>query len=272
MRGAALLFFSLPLASGLSLANFQDITSSTIPLSCQLIYDEQIPSCVVADFSGTAGCSIACQSALLGVATDVITGCSGVKVSSKTLLGIIANGGILGALCTALQTSTVAVPQTTLHTTAVAQSSAAADSVTLPTGSPGVIVASATTSASKATSTTKAETTSVQKTTSSKGVSVASLSSSSALSSAGGGIGGSSSQSTSTQIATVTAPTSTLAVKTSSSSTSKTTATKPAATQQSSSQSQEAAGGSPFDIASSASRISGRSIAVFAVAAMLLVR
>ncbi|RFU28843.1 hypothetical protein B7463_g7483, partial [Scytalidium lignicola] len=110
------LFFSLPflfpLADALSLANFQEITSNKIPLACQLAYDAQIPTCQVSDFK--EGCSRGCEEALASIANFVSIACAGTSVKSKTLLGIVQDGGIIEALCgTSSQATTAAMTTTT---------------------------------------------------------------------------------------------------------------------------------------------------------------
>lgn len=100
MRRNTILLATLaaPFTNALSLANFQDITSVLIPVTCLLTYDQQIPQCKVADFK-KPGCSQTCKSQLTQLQTAVTTACSNVIVNSNTLLGIIKSGNILGALC-----------------------------------------------------------------------------------------------------------------------------------------------------------------------------
>ena len=136
MRRKTVLLAALPFTHALSLGNFQDITSVLIPVNCLLTYDQQIPSCVVADF-GEKGCSTGCQASLTSLASNVVKACSTVTVSSNTLLGIIKGGGILPALCTSLQKPTTSKAKTSTAPAPVQQPS---EVVTLPTTSPGVQV------------------------------------------------------------------------------------------------------------------------------------
>lgn len=110
------------MARALSLGNFQGITSDSIPLSCQLAYAAEIPTCTVTDFSNS-GCTAGCVSGLQSVASNVQSACDSVEVSSVTLLGTILNGGIIQALCPTLA-ETTQPPQATI--------------VTIPTDSRGV--------------------------------------------------------------------------------------------------------------------------------------
>ncbi|PQE14691.1 hypothetical protein CJF31_00007663 [Rutstroemia sp. NJR-2017a BVV2] len=59
------------------------------------------------------GCSTACQAALTSKAACVSEACSGATVTASSLLGIIENGGIIGALCPSFFTTTVTSIKTT---------------------------------------------------------------------------------------------------------------------------------------------------------------
>lgn len=246
---------AVPAANALSLANFQSITSAFIPINCQLAYDNQIPSCTVSDFNN--GCSEVCVQGLNAMARSVSKSCDDVEVSSKTLLGIVMNGGIVEALCPTLaKTSTQATISVTVQSS-VPTAQPAAVSVTIPTDSAGVTGGLGFKTSSTTTSTPipapqseiSTETTSAVKTT------ITSSTTSQSIQSADGGLGGGGPATTSTQ---------TTAKKTTSSASAQTT---------SSQQSQDkSGGGSPFDTQSSndATRDVGRSmlalvIAMFAV-------
>ncbi|PVH89826.1 hypothetical protein DL98DRAFT_5948 [Cadophora sp. DSE1049] len=123
------LFLALPSALAFSLSNFQEITSTVIPLSCLLTYDTQIGDCKKKDFS--KGCSNDCVQNLLVVQADVQEACSTILVNPSTLLGIVKSGGIVAALCPILSETT---------TTATSTSATPQVVVTIPTSSPGVEV------------------------------------------------------------------------------------------------------------------------------------
>ena len=241
--------YILPLAEALSLANFQEITSILIPISCQLQYDSQIPTCTVSDFEN--GCSISCQSALNSMAARVSNACSDVSVNSNTLLGIVMNGGVVEALCPAETKTTTTLAKSSptpiaVSTTAPQATAAPApvSSVTLPTESPGVTggdgLSSKTSTTSEPIAQSAVSTSSSRsvpgKTTSSKTTATTAAVSSTTLQPAQGGLGGG----------------------TTSSSTSKKNAATTTAASQSSQKAQPAndgsGGGSPFDISSSGSR------------------
>ncbi|CAG8956411.1 hypothetical protein HYFRA_00003794 [Hymenoscyphus fraxineus] len=98
----------LPSANALSLANFQQITSSVIPVTCMVAYNAQIPVCTTNDFN--VACTAACQTALLLTGTTVRAGCLQVSAGSTTLLGIVMNGGIIQALCPKVTENTPVAP------------------------------------------------------------------------------------------------------------------------------------------------------------------
>lgn len=123
------LFLALPNALAFSLSNFQEITSTVIPLSCLLTYDTQIGDCKKKDFS--KGCSNDCVQNLLVVQASVQDACSTILVNPSTLLGIVKSGGIVAALCPILSETTTATSSTSATPQVV---------VTIPTSSPGVEV------------------------------------------------------------------------------------------------------------------------------------
>ncbi|KAH8801643.1 hypothetical protein F5884DRAFT_862339 [Xylogone sp. PMI_703] len=154
-RGGHSIFLALlllPLAKALSLANFQEITSSGVSLACQLAYDAQIPTCQVSDFKG--GCSRGCEEALLGIANFVSLACVGTSASSKTLLGIVQRGGILQALCSASQQTTTTTTSAMETTTTSTQQVTSETSTTMMTTSSTSIVVTTTTRVTSTTSST----------------------------------------------------------------------------------------------------------------------
>ncbi|KAI9649409.1 hypothetical protein NHQ30_001985 [Ciborinia camelliae] len=108
------LFCILRLTNALSLANFQSISATAVSLDCFVEYNTKISTCTLSDFKN--GCSLNCQSALISKYACVNRACSADYVSSKTLLGIIKSGGILGALCPNIKTSTTATRPTSTTT------------------------------------------------------------------------------------------------------------------------------------------------------------
>ncbi len=236
---------AVPAANALSLANFQSITSALIPISCQLTYDNQIPSCTVSDFNN--GCSAVCVQGLNAIARSVSRSCDDVKVSSNTLLGIVMNGGIVAALCPTLaKTSTQATISVTVQSS-VPTAQPAAVSVTIPTDSAGVTGGLG----FKTSSTTTSTPIPAPQSEISTKTTMASSTTSQSVQSADGGLGGGNPATTSTH---------TTAKKTTSSASAQTT---------SSQQSQDkSGGGSPFDTQSSndATRDVGRSMLALAVA------
>ncbi|KAF8866735.1 hypothetical protein BDZ45DRAFT_170717 [Acephala macrosclerotiorum] len=264
--------FALPTADALSLANFQQITSILIPLSCQLTYDSQIPTCTKSDFDD--GCSAGCISALNTVAQNVVDSCASITVNSNTLLGIVKNGGIVAALCPTISTTTSTLLKSS--TTPIAVSPAV--SVTIPTNSAGntgglgLKTTSATTTSIPATQSI-VSTSSEHKSSSIVSVTVKSTStkttstspsSSTSIESADGGVGGGSAASTTTTNSTSSSKQGSVATSTSSAT------SKPAAAPDSGG----TGGGSPFDISSGAIRTGGDSMLgmVILVMACILMR
>lgn len=236
MRRKLSILALLPAVNALSLANFQSITSILIPLTCQLVYDGQIPSCQVSDFN--TGCTPACVSGLNTIAAKVQAACEDVSVTSSSLLGIIQAGNIEGALCPTLASTstTTTLAKTTSAVPVVA-------SVTIPTDSAGVtgglglktsstvvsVTASTTSTKAGLTSTSTATSADSQSSSSSTSSSVSTLATATTTSNNGAG-----------NIAT----------------TSKTTSS---ATKAQQTVGGGSGGGSPFDISSGAERIGGHS-------------
>ncbi|KAK0113219.1 hypothetical protein ONS95_014914 [Cadophora gregata] len=128
-RNHLALFLAIPSAMALSLSNFQEITSTAIPLSCLLTYDTQISDCKKKDFN--KGCSDDCVQNLLDIQSDVQDVCSTILVNPSTLLGIVKSGGIVAALCPTLGSTTTSTSSTSATPQII---------VTIPTSSPGVQV------------------------------------------------------------------------------------------------------------------------------------
>ncbi|PMD39077.1 hypothetical protein L207DRAFT_584468 [Hyaloscypha variabilis F] len=255
------ILLAVPAANALSLANFQTITSDLIPLSCQLTYDSQIPSCTVSDFNN--GCSEICVAGLDAVAKAVSDSCDDVRVSSSTLLGIVKNGGIVAALCPTLAKTSAQsiVPSVTVQPSTPAAQPAAV-SVTIPTGGPGVTggLGFITTSTSTSTSTTSSTPIPVPQseisTTPTKSAKTAKTTKTTSTSQSGqaGGLGGSP------------------ATKSTTSAAKETTSTASSETTSSPQSQDKSGGGSPFDITSNdATRDAGRSMLALAVAVFAVV-
>ncbi|PSS13027.1 hypothetical protein M430DRAFT_43843 [Amorphotheca resinae ATCC 22711] len=268
MRRKAVFLAALPVTSALSLANFQEITSISIPLTCQLTYDGQIPSCTVSDFEN--GCSSTCQDSLELVAQSVSGVCSDVNVNPNTLLGIVKSGGILAALCPAPKV-TLSTPESSTH--AIQQSNTAAHTTisTIPITNPDAHTTTASTHSqsteqstvsTSSTIATIATTTTEASTISQTSTSIASASSTSTSTS----ITSTSISSAATTLSTQTQSagsniepvpvTSTTATSTSSKTSSVTKETSHS----------DSGGGSPFDISSGSSHIS-RSLSLLVMAA-----
>jgi hypothetical protein len=261
MRRKAILLTILPLADALSLANFQQITSIFIPITCQLAYDSQIPSCQVSDFNN--GCSSLCQSGLISVANGVSEACSDVSVSSSTLLGIVMDGGIIQALCPIKSAKTTATVAKSSSVIAQTPSSVAA-SVTIPTTSPGVVVAPTPSTTSKSTPSAQSAST-----TTSTSATTTSSQTTETTESAEGASAAASSTTETTQSTTEAKTTTSTGTKKDDATSTKTTAaaTTSKSGQDSETQDSGSGGGSPFDISSSGNRIKGGSMFAFVVAA-----
>jgi hypothetical protein len=129
MRRKVLLLAGLPATIAISLANFEPLDSSQIPYTCEVPYYNQIPSCLVSDFSD--GCSGVCEQALEAVAQSVIRACQGVTADPNSLLEAVLMGGIIAAVCPAEPSDTTTSSSHRHHTTST-------DIVTEPQNGPGV--------------------------------------------------------------------------------------------------------------------------------------
>ncbi|KAH8672688.1 hypothetical protein BGZ60DRAFT_283718 [Tricladium varicosporioides] len=241
------IILALPSVNAVSLANFQQITSLLIPLTCQTAYDNEIPSCTVSDFQN--GCSSICVTGLKSQARSVTNACADVTVNANTLLGRVKAGGIVEALCVSVLSSTTSSAKVTVISPSIVSSTAAV-SVTIPTGGAGVTGGLGTKTSSTSVpipqtqlSSSKSSSASIRTTTR------ASTTATTTLSSANGGIGGDDPTST-TASTTAVAVTPSPVNGSSSSSSTKTSATA-SKTAQASNGKSDSGGGSPFDIQSS---------------------
>lgn len=175
----------IPLASAISLTNFQQLTVD-VSESCAAAYDQTIPSCTTSDFATGSICSSGCVAGLNQIANSVLENCGGVVVGSTTLLGRIFNGAIISSLCpsngkstsTAQQKSTTAALSTTAHSTSQAVKSTSTKSSTATPSS------SSTSAASSSSSAVVESSSSAPSSTSTTGVSASSASSSTSSSAA----------------------------------------------------------------------------------------
>jgi len=266
---------AVPLVDALSLGNFQQITATLLPNTCAAAYDGQIPSCTVSDFQNS--CSLACQAGLGQVATNVQSNCRNVFVNPIALLGIVMNGGIIQALCTRVDKATSTVTRTS--TTQAVASSTAASVVTIPTASPGVTGGEGTRASTIATAQPQTQvtiptsrSTSARSTTTATTVASTSAESTSEVVSSVAPSSVTSAESTSTSV-TQSGPETTSILSDTSSTPGRgsiaTSAQNPAAASQNAKPQTDTGGGSPFDIASSASRIGGNAISVLVAIAWM---
>lgn len=88
-------------ASGrfLSLANFQSISSESLPLGCVIAYNAPIQGCSRKDFENGNTCSAACQNGITRVESNIQSSCVLVSIGSSSLLDQAQNGNLLIALC-----------------------------------------------------------------------------------------------------------------------------------------------------------------------------
>ncbi|KAH8653597.1 hypothetical protein BX600DRAFT_515860 [Xylariales sp. PMI_506] len=146
-------------ASALSLANFQVITSNTIPTVCILAYDSQISGCTTDDFTNGNQCSASCVAGLENEADLIMDNCRNVNVNSQSLLGLTINGLLLDALCpggaaTSTSSSTTSTSTQTIgHFTTVSFTTTPTSTVHLTTSK--TTSSSTSTKATKTTQTTE---------------------------------------------------------------------------------------------------------------------
>jgi len=112
-RRAAVLFLA-PVASAISLSNFQLITSSAIPLSCILAYNEPLAGCSVGDFTSgrqLAGCSSSCRTGIRSTQLTLRAACVDVLAPPGSVLGeaLLGDGNLVPFLC---GSSTITPPGT----------------------------------------------------------------------------------------------------------------------------------------------------------------
>lgn len=186
-RAAALLALAST-TSALSLANFQIITSNSIPSPCIVAYNAQIAGCTQTDFTNGNQCSSLCINGLRAEATIVQAICGGLDVNAKSLLGLVLDGNVLETLCPGADSGTTTVQVTvqpstsskstatttsaqTLTTTSSAQETTTATSTSIQTTSSTAIIdtpslVSSTTETTISTTTADSQTTQATSTTS----------------------------------------------------------------------------------------------------------
>ncbi|KAL2188514.1 hypothetical protein L209DRAFT_680466 [Thermothelomyces heterothallicus CBS 203.75] len=117
-------------ASALSLSQFQPITSATIPLSCILAYDTEIPGCAISDFVEGATCSSSCLRGLRRLEYALQIVCDDADAPKISLLGQALEGNLAAVLCpgrspdatmsSSSESPTLVPPNTTTLTTTLA--------------------------------------------------------------------------------------------------------------------------------------------------------
>ncbi|AEO57898.1 hypothetical protein MYCTH_2118373 [Thermothelomyces thermophilus ATCC 42464] len=117
-------------ASALSLSQFQPITSATIPLSCILAYDTEIPGCAISDFVEGATCSSSCLRGLRRLEYALQIVCDDADAPKISLLGQALEGNLAAVLCpgrspdatmsSSSSSPTLVPPNTTTLTTTLA--------------------------------------------------------------------------------------------------------------------------------------------------------
>ncbi|KXX78964.1 hypothetical protein MMYC01_204726 [Madurella mycetomatis] len=120
-QGFALLFVMASTASALSLSSFEPIVPNTVPISCILAYNNDIPGCTIDDFMQGSSCSARCIRGLADVQRNVQAVCNGVDVPLTTVLGQVLAGNLRELLCpSAPPVSSSIRPPTTLSTSTTA--------------------------------------------------------------------------------------------------------------------------------------------------------
>ncbi|KAL2075756.1 hypothetical protein VTL71DRAFT_699 [Oculimacula yallundae] len=172
LRNCFTLFLALPSALALSLSNFQEITSVTIPAGCLLSYDTKMIECKKRDFN--KGCSDGCVQNLLSIQAYVQEVCSTIQVSPSTLLGIVKNGGIVNALCpgfgpvvTSSIPATTAPPKTTSTPTPFTSARTSQTVISVSIISSSIVFSTSSSTSASATSTFTPSSSTVSSTTSS---------------------------------------------------------------------------------------------------------
>ncbi|KAI6368300.1 hypothetical protein MCOR25_004706 [Pyricularia grisea] len=106
----------------LTLASFQSIASSSVPLGCILAYNNtRLSGCKRSDFQSGTGCSASCQRSIQSVEATLQLVCGDVDVPSGSVLASAINGNLVNTLCgkglqqppasTAVVTTTTTVPR-----------------------------------------------------------------------------------------------------------------------------------------------------------------
>ncbi|GAB1320362.1 hypothetical protein MFIFM68171_10572 [Madurella fahalii] len=98
-QGIALLFVMASTASAISLSNFETIVPNTVPISCILVYNNDIPGCTINDFVQGSTCSAACIRGLADVQRNVRAVCNDVDAPLTTVLGQVLAGNLRELLC-----------------------------------------------------------------------------------------------------------------------------------------------------------------------------
>ncbi|KAL1844525.1 hypothetical protein VTK73DRAFT_2355 [Phialemonium thermophilum] len=133
-------------ASAMSLANFQIIGSSAVPLSCILAYNSPIAACSTADFTSSRTCSAACARDLQRVESRLLAVCDGVAAPSASVLGQALLGRLVDLLCPA---AAAAAPSSTTKTVQEPTAAVVDTSTTTTTSSsPSTTLSSSSTSSS----------------------------------------------------------------------------------------------------------------------------
>lgn len=112
-------------AAGMSLSNFQLITSTSVPLSCILAYNQPLVGCTMGDFTqGGPGatCSQECQRGILSTQSTLQLVCQQSGAPANSVLGQALLGNLISFLCGgAPSTSATAFTRATqASTTAIA--------------------------------------------------------------------------------------------------------------------------------------------------------
>ncbi|KAJ9136730.1 hypothetical protein NKR23_g9597 [Pleurostoma richardsiae] len=147
-------------ASAISLADFQLISSSSVPLGCILAYNTPIVGCSSSDFTQGNTCSSSCERGLQLIEATISSVCDNVDVSSNSVLGQALSGDLVDLLCPTGKTTTAATTSlSSKSTTAAVVLTSKSETTTVTLGSFTVIPTPSTTSA--VTETTKTETSTV---------------------------------------------------------------------------------------------------------------
>ncbi|KAK3368173.1 hypothetical protein B0H63DRAFT_71688 [Podospora didyma] len=162
LQWACLLFVASTASAtsqGLSLSDFEVITSSLVPISCILAYNRPVTGCSTGDFGFGRKCSAECVRGLNRAQSNLESACDGTSVPAASILGQVLQGNLVDLLCpgsspvtttssaptTAAKTSTrsVLTSQTTVRpTTSTTQSSTSATTTAIESDIPTFIPSS----------------------------------------------------------------------------------------------------------------------------------